>query len=93
MTANEPLSLRFQELVIADLSHVFQEDIPIGLIKQRAIEVMPENRDRVFTPYNAYYHFYLFRFGQCHVIVPGKRDKNYKVICTEKGKDDIIRKN
>ena len=51
MTSNESLnlSLRIKDLVQRDLSHVFQEFIPVDLIEQRAREVMKGRRDRIFT--------------------------------------------
>ena len=54
MTANESLnlSLCFKELVKTDLSHVFQEDIPVDIIEQQANKVMPKCRERIFTPVN-----------------------------------------
>lgn len=54
MTSNESLSLslRIKDLVQRDLSHVFQEFIPVDLIEQRAREVMKGRRDRIFTATN-----------------------------------------
>jgi len=54
MTANESLNLSLQvnDLLKSDLSHVFHEDIPFELIEKQALELMPDSRDRVFTPCN-----------------------------------------
>jgi hypothetical protein len=54
MTANESLQLSLQvhDLLKTDLSHVFHEDIPFELIEKQARELMPESRDRIFTPCN-----------------------------------------
>ena len=54
MTANESLTLSFQfkELVRTDLSHVFQENMPVDLIEEWVNEKMPNSRDCVFTPTN-----------------------------------------
>ena len=40
--------------------------------------------------YNTYYHFCLIRSQECHVIVPGKRHRNYKVIRTIHENDQIV---
>jgi hypothetical protein len=40
--------------------------------------------------YNTYYHFCLLLAQQCHMIVPGKRDRNYKVIRTICNNDQIV---
>jgi len=40
--------------------------------------------------YNTYYHFCLILKQQCHIIVPGKRDRNYKVIRTIGDNDQIV---
>jgi hypothetical protein len=40
--------------------------------------------------YNTYYHFCLMLERQCHIIVPGKRDRNYKVIDTICANDQIV---
>jgi IS4 transposase len=40
--------------------------------------------------YNTYYHFCLILEQQCHMIVPGKRDRNYKVIRTICDNDQIV---
>jgi hypothetical protein len=40
--------------------------------------------------YNTYYHFCLILSMQCHMIVPGKRDRNYKVIHTINDNDQIV---
>jgi hypothetical protein len=54
MTANESLSLSlcFKDLVQRDLSHVFQDFIPVDMIEQRAREVMQGSRERIFTAPN-----------------------------------------
>jgi len=54
MTANESLALSFQfkELVKTDLSHVFQENMPVDLIETWVREKMPQSRECVFTPIN-----------------------------------------
>ena len=54
MTANESfnLSLQINDLLKTDLSHVFQEDIPVDLIENQALELMPGSRERVFTACN-----------------------------------------
>jgi hypothetical protein len=54
MTANESLKLSLQvhDLLKTDLSHVFHEDIPFELIEKQAQELMPDSRDRIFTPCN-----------------------------------------
>jgi hypothetical protein len=54
MTANESLNLSLQvhDLLKTDLSHVFHEDIPFELIEKQTREVMPDSRDRIFTPCN-----------------------------------------
>ena len=38
--------------VQAHVSHVFREDIPFDLIEKQSIELMPNSRDRIFTPGN-----------------------------------------
>jgi len=40
--------------------------------------------------YNTYYHFCLIHEQQCHMIVPGKRDRKYKVIDTICDNDQIV---
>jgi hypothetical protein len=40
--------------------------------------------------YNTYYHFCLILSQQCHIIVPGKRSRNYKVIRTINENDQIV---
>jgi hypothetical protein len=54
MTANESLnlSLHFKELVTTDLSHVFQDHIPVDLIEEWVRKEMPQSRDCIFTPTN-----------------------------------------
>ena len=54
MTANESmkLSLQFKELVRTDLSHVFQEQIPVGVIDEWVSAEMPQSRECIFTPTN-----------------------------------------
>jgi len=54
MTANESLKLSLQvhDLLKSDLSHVFQEDIPFEQIEKQARDLMPDSRDRIFTPSN-----------------------------------------
>ena len=54
MTSNESLqlSLQIKELMQADLSHVFHEDLPFALIESQAREMTPESRDRIFSPCN-----------------------------------------
>jgi hypothetical protein len=54
MTANESLNLSIQikDLLHIDLSHAFYDDVPVDLIESQAREVMPESRERVFTPCN-----------------------------------------
>jgi hypothetical protein len=43
--------------------------------------------------YNTYYHFYLIGQQSAHVIVPGKRDRNYEVEKTIWEGDEIVRIN
>jgi len=40
--------------------------------------------------YNTYYHFCLMLEQQCHMIVPGKRERKYKVIRTICDNDQIV---
>lgn len=40
--------------------------------------------------YNTYYHFCLILLQGCHIIVPGKRDRNYKVIRSISDNDRIV---
>jgi hypothetical protein len=40
--------------------------------------------------YNTYYHFCLVLEQQCHMIVPGKRDRNYKVIRNLSDNDQLV---
>jgi len=40
--------------------------------------------------YNTYYHFCLILSQKCHIIVPGKRDRNYQVIRTISDNDQIV---
>jgi hypothetical protein len=40
--------------------------------------------------YNTYYHFCLILSQQCHIIVPGKRERNYKVVRTINDNDQIV---
>jgi len=54
MTANESLklSLQFKELVRTDLSHAFQENMPVELIDEWVRDEMPQSRECIFTPAN-----------------------------------------
>ena len=54
MTANESmrLSLQFKELVRTDLSHAFQEQMPVEQIEEWVREEMPQSRECIFTPTN-----------------------------------------
>ena len=54
MTANESLKLSTQikDLLKSDLSHAFYGDVPVELIEKQAHEIMPESRERIFTPSN-----------------------------------------
>jgi len=40
--------------------------------------------------YNSYYHFCLILLQGCHMIVPGKRARNYKVMCKISENDLIV---
>jgi hypothetical protein len=40
--------------------------------------------------YSSYYHFCLLRSQQCHIIVPGKRERNYKTIRDIAPNDEIV---
>jgi hypothetical protein len=40
--------------------------------------------------YNTYYHFCLILSQECHMIVPGKRDRNYKVVRQINSDDQIV---
>ena len=40
--------------------------------------------------YNTYYHFCLILQQGCHIIVPGKRDRNYKIIRSISDNDQIV---
>jgi hypothetical protein len=40
--------------------------------------------------YNTYYHFCIVLSRQCHMIVPGKRDRNYKVVRQINDNDQIV---
>jgi hypothetical protein len=40
--------------------------------------------------YNTYYHFNLVLSKQCHIIVPGKRDRNYTVVRQISDNDQIV---
>jgi len=57
MTANESLALSFQfkALVKTDLSHVFQENMPVDLIEEWVSVNMPQSRECIFTPTNVIY--------------------------------------
>jgi len=54
MIANEFLNLSSQikDLLKSDLSHTFYGDVPVALIEKQARELMPESRERIFTPCN-----------------------------------------
>jgi len=54
MTANESLtlSLQFKELVRTDLSHAFQEQVPVEQIEDWVNKAMPQSRECIFTPTN-----------------------------------------
>jgi len=54
MTANESLhlSLQIKDLLKTDLLHVFSDDVPVDLIENQALQLLPDSRDRVFTPGN-----------------------------------------
>jgi len=56
MEANESLrlSLCLKEMLRSDLSHVFADNIPVGLIEERARALNPKSRDRIFTPLNVF---------------------------------------
>ena len=41
--------------------------------------------------YNTYYHFSLILSQGCHIIVPGKRDRKYKVIRSINDNDQIVK--
>jgi len=41
--------------------------------------------------YNTYYHFCLIQRQKAHIIVPGKRDRNYTVIKTLSEGDEIVK--
>ena len=43
--------------------------------------------------YNTYYHFYLIRQQKAHIIVPGKRDRNYTVVKIVSDGDEIVKIN
>jgi hypothetical protein len=43
--------------------------------------------------YNTYYHFYLIKQQQAHIIVPGKRDRNYTVEKIISEGDEIVKIN
>jgi hypothetical protein len=40
--------------------------------------------------YNTFYHFCLVLAQKCHIIVPGKRDRNYKVVRQINANDQIV---
>ena len=40
--------------------------------------------------YNTYYHFCLVLAQKCHIIVPGKRERNYKVVRQINANDQIV---
>jgi hypothetical protein len=40
--------------------------------------------------YNTYYHFCLMRSQECHIIVPGKRERKYLVISNISDNDQIV---
>jgi len=52
MTANESLqmSVQVKAMLKTDLLHVFNEDVPVALIEHQAKQLLPESRERVFTP-------------------------------------------
>ena len=54
MTANESLhlSLQIKDLLKPDLLPVFNDDVPVGLIENQALQLIPDSRERVFTPCN-----------------------------------------
>ena len=54
MTANESLtlSLQFKELVRTDLSHVFQENMPVNQIEEWVRAERSQSRGCIFTPAN-----------------------------------------
>jgi hypothetical protein len=43
--------------------------------------------------YNTYYHFYLIQQQKAHIIVPGKRDRNYTVVEIISDGDEIVKIN
>jgi len=43
--------------------------------------------------YNSYYHFCLIRQQNAHIIVPGKRDRNYTVVRIISDGDEIVKIN
>jgi hypothetical protein len=40
--------------------------------------------------YNSYYHFCLILLNKCHIIVPGKRSRNYRIISKISENDQIV---
>ena len=54
MTANESLnlSLQIKDLLKTDLLPVFSDDVPVDLIENQALQLIPDSRERVFTPCN-----------------------------------------
>jgi hypothetical protein len=54
MKSNESLSLSLslKETLKSDLSHAFSEYLPLDLLEEQAMKVMPKSRDRIFTPAN-----------------------------------------
>ena len=54
MTANESLhlSLQIKDLLNPDLLPVFNEDVPVDIIENQALKLLPDSRERVFTPCN-----------------------------------------
>ena len=54
MKVNESLrlSLRLNEMLRSDLSHVFSDSIPVGLIEERSRVLNPKSRNCIFTPVN-----------------------------------------
>ena len=54
MTANESLqlSLQIKNLLHTNLSGIFHDDVPVSLIESHARAIMPDSRDRIFTPCN-----------------------------------------
>jgi hypothetical protein len=72
--------------VAMDSRHVSELRLVIAMIKKLEADSLLLADDL----YNAYYHFCLILLQRCHITVPGKRDRKYKVIRNISDNDQIV---